>query len=103
MESHSFTILLIGGGLGGLAAAIAHGQKWHKITIFESTSKLQKIGGRISIPSEAMRVMNYSGLVERPQDAAEVDEVAGLPPDPLFLPWMLAHDVVDFLCLGLVA
>jgi salicylate hydroxylase len=73
MENHSFNILLIGGGLGGLATAIAHGQKGHKITILESTSKLQTIGGGISVPSNSMRVMNYFGLAERLQDAAEAD------------------------------
>ena len=33
-------------------------------------------------------------------DGKHVDEVPGLPPDPLFFPWMLAHDVVHFVSFG---
>lgn len=29
-------------------------------------------------------------------DGTHIDELPGLPPDPLFFPYMLAHDVVDF-------
>lgn len=29
-------------------------------------------------------------------DGKHIDKLPGLPPDPLFFPYMLAHDVVDF-------
>jgi salicylate hydroxylase len=29
-------------------------------------------------------------------DGNHVDEVPGLPPEPLFFPYVLAHDVIDF-------
>ena len=73
MANPSFNILVVGGGLGGLSAAIALGQKGHKVTIVESTSKLQTIGGGISVPPNSVRVMEYFGLAKRLADAAEVE------------------------------
>jgi salicylate hydroxylase len=29
-------------------------------------------------------------------DGKHVDDVPGMPPDPLFFPYVLAHDVIDF-------
>jgi salicylate hydroxylase len=29
-------------------------------------------------------------------DGKHVDEAPGFPPDPLFFPYVLAHDVIDF-------
>ncbi|KAH9209432.1 hypothetical protein DL95DRAFT_26040 [Leptodontidium sp. 2 PMI_412] len=68
----SFNILIIGGGLSGLAASVALAQKGHRVTVLESTAKLQTIGGGISIPSNSMRVWDYLGLMDRLKAAAEV-------------------------------
>jgi salicylate hydroxylase len=66
----AFEILIVGGGLGGLAAAVALGQKGHRVTILESTAKLQAIGGGIGIPPNSMRVWDYLGLLQRLKDTA---------------------------------
>lgn len=67
-----FKILITGGGLGGLATSIALAQKGHKITILESTAKLQTIGGGISIPPNSMRVMDYLGILDAVRREGEV-------------------------------
>ncbi|KAH7391208.1 FAD dependent oxidoreductase domain-containing protein [Cadophora sp. MPI-SDFR-AT-0126] len=67
----SFNVLIVGGGLGGLAASVALGQKGHKVTVLESTAKLQTIGGGIGIPPNSMRVWDYLGLIDRLKAAAE--------------------------------
>lgn len=66
----AFEILIEGGGLGGLAVAIALRQKGRRVTILESTAKLQTIGGGIGIPPNSMRVWDYLGLLQRLKDAA---------------------------------
>ncbi|KAF8850698.1 FAD/NAD(P)-binding domain-containing protein [Acephala macrosclerotiorum] len=66
-----FNILIIGGGLGGLATATSLSQAGHRVTVLESTSKLQTIGGGITIPSNSMRCWDYLGLNERLHEAAE--------------------------------
>jgi salicylate hydroxylase len=72
----TFKILIIGGGLGGLAASIALGQIGHHVTVLESTPKLTTIGGGISIPPNSMRVMDHLGILQRVKDAAEVSASA---------------------------
>ncbi|PMD59614.1 FAD/NAD(P)-binding domain-containing protein [Hyaloscypha bicolor E] len=66
-----FNILIIGGGLGGLATTVALAQQGHKVTVLESTAKLQTIGGSITIPPNSMRVWDYLGLLPRLHAAAE--------------------------------
>jgi salicylate hydroxylase len=66
-----FNILVIGGGLGGLATAVALAQPGHKVTVLKSTAKLQTTGGSITIPPNSMRVWDYLGLLPRLHAAAE--------------------------------
>lgn len=68
----AFNVLIVGGGLGGLAVSVALGQQGHKVTVLESTAKLQTIGGGIGIPPNSMRVWDYLGLLDRLKAAAEV-------------------------------
>ncbi|KAK0117946.1 hypothetical protein ONS95_012258 [Cadophora gregata] len=68
----SFHVLIVGGGLGGLTASVALGQKGHRVTVLESTAKLQTIGGGIGIPPNSMRVWDYLGLMDRLKAAAEI-------------------------------
>lgn len=66
-----FNIIIIGGGLGGLATATSLSQAGHRVTVLESTSNLQTIGGGITIPSNSMRCWDYLGLKQRLHEAAE--------------------------------
>lgn len=71
MESTAkFNILTVGGGLGGLAVSIALAQTGHKVTVLESTSRLQTIGGGITVPPNSMRGWDHLGLMERLKEAS---------------------------------
>ncbi|EIN05354.1 FAD/NAD(P)-binding domain-containing protein [Punctularia strigosozonata HHB-11173 SS5] len=70
-ESPSATplhIIVVGGGLGGLAAAVALRRQGHKIEVFEATKVFNEIGAAIGTPPNAVKILNALGSsVERVQ------------------------------------
>lgn len=55
-------ILIIGGGIGGLTAAIALRQQGFDVSVFEAAPELKPIGKGIWVPTNAMQVMERLGL-----------------------------------------
>ncbi|KAF4624142.1 hypothetical protein G7Y89_g14032 [Cudoniella acicularis] len=53
----SFNIIICGGGLGGLAAAIALKRKGHQVAVLESATELAEIGAGIQIPPNSSRIL----------------------------------------------
>lgn len=72
--SPSFDIVIVGGGIAGLAASIALVKKGHKVTIFEATAQLQIIGGVISLGPNTHRVLEGYGIY------GELVKMCSLPP-----------------------
>lgn len=60
-----FSIIIVGGGVAGLAASIGLRRKGHHVTVLESTPTLQTLGGSLLIPPSAARVLDSYGLWER--------------------------------------
>ena len=58
----SLDIIIIGAGIGGLAAAIFLSKANHNVTVFESNASLSEIGAGIQISPNAMRILDYYGL-----------------------------------------
>ncbi|KAK0760489.1 hypothetical protein N5P37_006683 [Trichoderma harzianum] len=56
------TIAIIGGGVGGLAAAIALKQDGHNVTLYEQAPQLSEIGAGIQIPPNSSRILHSWGL-----------------------------------------
>jgi salicylate hydroxylase len=69
-------ILIIGAGLGGLAAAIALSQHHHSITILESAPTLGEVGAGIQIPPNSLRLLLQWGIA--PYLEAKAVEPAGI-------------------------
>lgn len=55
-------ILIAGGGIGGLSAALALQQKGFKVQLFEQSRTLKEVGAGIQLSPNAMHVLNKLGL-----------------------------------------
>lgn len=66
-------VLIIGGGIGGSAAALAMLRAGHKVSIFEQVKAKSEVGAGIQISPNASRLLHRYGL------SARLDEVAVRP------------------------
>jgi len=57
-------ITIIGGGIAGLTAAIAMGQKGYKADIFESAKEIKGVGAGLALAANAMKGFDRLGLME---------------------------------------
>ncbi|HEX8283595.1 MAG TPA: FAD-dependent monooxygenase [Pyrinomonadaceae bacterium] len=55
-------ILIVGGGIGGLAAALTLGREGFRATVFEQAPELLEVGAGIAVWPNAFRVMERLGL-----------------------------------------
>ncbi len=55
-------ILVIGGGIGGLATTIALQQKGFEVHVYEAAAELQAVGEGIWVPSNAVQVLERLGI-----------------------------------------
>lgn len=78
-------ILIIGGGIGGLTAALALRKRGFEAHVYEAAPELQPVGKGIWVPTNAMQVLHRLGLddaVRRagwPLDRIQLLTRAGLP------------------------
>ncbi|MFT4056702.1 MAG: FAD-dependent oxidoreductase [Novosphingobium sp.] len=66
----SYEILVIGGGIGGLSAAIAFSRKGHKVTVIERDPEWSVYGVGIIQQANVLRAINQLGVLEAFLDAA---------------------------------
>jgi salicylate hydroxylase len=55
-------IAIVGGGIGGLTAALALSQNAHDITVFERSAGIREIGAGVQISPNASRLLHSLGL-----------------------------------------
>ena len=63
--SEQLQIAIVGGGIGGLTAALALRARGLNVTVFEQTGELREIGAGISIHSNAALLLQRIGLTDR--------------------------------------
>ena len=57
-------IVIVGGGIGGAATALALHQAGFEVTVYERTAELQEVGAGIALWSNATHVLKHLGLLE---------------------------------------
>jgi salicylate hydroxylase len=58
-------ISIVGGGIGGLSAALALQHFGHRVRVFEQARELREIGAGVAISPNAMHALNFLGVGER--------------------------------------
>ncbi len=58
-------VIIIGGGIGGLATAIALRQRGIEATVFEAAPEIKAVGAGIVMASNAMQVLQRLGVAEK--------------------------------------
>jgi salicylate hydroxylase len=58
-------IVIVGAGIGGLAAAAALLQRGHKVRVYEQSPQLGEVGAGIQMSANAVKVLDSLGLRER--------------------------------------
>ena len=62
MTAVSKKIVIVGGGIGGLAAALSLLKRGHDVEVYEQASELKEVGAGIQISSNGTRVLHALGL-----------------------------------------
>ncbi len=65
MNTRALRIAVIGGGIGGLTAAVALRQAGFEVDLYEQAPELTEVGGGINMAPNATRVLRRLGLAER--------------------------------------
>jgi salicylate hydroxylase len=55
-------ISIVGGGIGGLTAALSLQHFGYSVSVFEQTKELREIGAGVTITPNAMHALNFLGV-----------------------------------------
>jgi 2-polyprenyl-6-methoxyphenol hydroxylase-like FAD-dependent oxidoreductase len=55
-------VIVVGGGIGGLGAAIALSRAGHEVVVLERASRLDSVGAGITLFANAMRALDRLGV-----------------------------------------
>ena len=61
MEKHALHVSIIGGGIGGLAAACAFQRQGIGVTVFEHNPELREIGAGLTLWANGVQVLRHPG------------------------------------------
>jgi salicylate hydroxylase len=58
-------IAIVGGGIGGMSAALALQHFGYRVRVFEQARELREVGAGVAISPNAMHALNFLGVGER--------------------------------------
>ncbi|KAH7310213.1 hypothetical protein BKA65DRAFT_485147 [Rhexocercosporidium sp. MPI-PUGE-AT-0058] len=62
-----FRVVIVGAGIGGLAASIGFAQRGHSVTIVESSPSIRAVGSVLTIPANSCKVLDSYGVLSAVQ------------------------------------
>ena len=65
LEKGNRSAVVVGGGIGGLSAALALAKRGCRVTVIEQADKFGEIGAGIQIGPNGFHAMDYLGIGER--------------------------------------
>jgi len=84
--SRPLTFLIVGGGIGGIAAALSLARNGHRVHVFEQAHEFREVGAGIQLGPNAFHLFKLLGLTERvsalaafPDDLVVMDSLSGEP------------------------
>ena len=84
MALNTTRIAIIGGGMGGLTAAIALKRiAGVQVTVFEQASKLGEVGAGVTVAPNAQRVLEKLGVLEQVKRAGAIPDGPGVYQDSM--------------------
>ncbi len=86
-------ILIVGGGIGGLAAALALARDGYQVRVLEKASQFAELGAGLQLAPNATRILSRLGVLDRVLDA-------GVRPRRLLLRSAVTADELTALDLG---
>lgn len=75
MNNEGLNVIIIGGGLAGLTAAIFLRQNGHHVEIFEQSRFANEIGAAIHMTPNATGILKHIGVDPRDSGAVLLDQV----------------------------
>jgi len=75
MAGKDLPILVVGGGIGGLAAALALSKKGRAVQVLEQSAEFAEVGAGIQLGPNVFKMFDYLGLTE------VIDRTAVYPPN----------------------
>lgn len=88
MSQASLPVLVAGGGIGGLAAALALVRQGFKVQVFEQAAEIGEIGAGIQLGPNAFHAMDALGVGEKARSRA------------VYTDYMIMHDAIDESLIG---
>ena len=70
--------LVLGGGIGGVAAALSLARRGRRVHVLEKATELAEIGAGLQLAPNAMRVLDWLGVLERIKSAAVFPQTLNL-------------------------
>ena len=72
MKIDGMKFAVVGGGIGGLAAAVALQQRGAQVTVLEQAPELAEVGAGLQISANGMAVLRALGVAGSPPEAAQI-------------------------------